>query len=210
MNKVKAAAVLLALGALTYASVLTEAFLGYPLSPVHSYLSELSAIDQASAPLVRTMDAIAGVAFAVAGALLWHARRGLIPAGLVLAGVATTLDAAFPMDCAESQAACLAQLEAHTSMSHTIHAVTSSLAGTGLIIVAVGAFMGGAWLARVLSGIVIVSMALQLVVIALGQPVGIPQRVQVTASVLLMLVLAWQMKGGADVGHSSRSRAHAA
>ncbi|QOR47384.1 DUF998 domain-containing protein [Trueperella pecoris] len=241
MNK-KLVAITLAMGALVYASVVTEIFLGYPLSPTRSYLSELSAIDQASAPLVRTMDAVAGVLFAAAGFALWmdHRRETgglavnappagglttepptgrwhsvhvgtlrivpgrLIAVGLMFAGLATTLDAAFPMDCAESEPGCLERLAMCTSFSHQAHAVTSSLAGTGLVVVAIGAFFGSR-LHQALSAIVVVGMVTQLLAIGTGLPVGIPQRVQIAASVLLMFVLAWDLwrKGEVHVGHSA-------
>ncbi len=241
------AAIVLTLGALSYASVLTEALLGYPLSPTLSYLSELSAVDQASSTLVRSMDAVAGVAFAAIGLYLWGARRrgaagallpgflppgadggglqgtmgrlveavpervrrALVPGGMALAGVMTVLDAGFPMDCAESEASCRAQLEAGASFSHLAHTLTSSLAGLGLVLVAAGALLAGTWAMRAVSAVAIVAMAVQLVAIATGLPVGIAQRVQVAASVILMLQLAWRM-GGSHVGDPARTGSRSA
>ncbi|KTF03656.1 hypothetical protein AQZ59_01444 [Trueperella bernardiae] len=257
------AAIALTLGALAYASVLTEAALGYPLSPTVSYLSELSAADQASSALVRSMDAAAGVAFAAVGFYLWSRRRGaardllpgvrwgsghageldaglagargglpgaaggagvggrlaglvpervlvaLVPGGMALAGIATVLDAAFPMDCAESVPSCRAQLEAGTSFSHLAHTVTSSLAGLGLVAVAVGALLAGTRVMQAVGAVVVGAMGVELVTIAAGWPVGIAQRVQVAASVVLMLMIAARM-GGGHVGDPARTGSRSA
>lgn len=254
------AAIALTLGALAYASVLTEAALGYPLSPTLSYLSELSAADQASSALVRSMDAAAGMAFAAVGFYLWSRRRGaardllpgvrwgsghageldaglagarggllggagvggrlarlvpervlvaLVPGGMALSGVATVLDAAFPMDCAESVPSCRAQLEAGTSFSHLAHTVTSSLAGLGLVAVAVGALLAGTRVMRAVGAVVVGAMGVELVTIAAGWPVGLAQRVQVAASVVLMLVIAARM-GGGHVGDPARTGSRSA
>ncbi|WP_143605491.1 DUF998 domain-containing protein [Trueperella pyogenes] len=232
----KVPAIALVVGALAYASVVTEAFLGYPLSPAFAYLSELSAIDQPSSPLVRSMDAIAGTLFAAVGLFLWRTPDGsrwlnatptsrlprflpnvlrklnghaLISSGLILAGVTTVLDAIFPMDCAESLATCRDQLAAGASLSHHAHTVTSSLAGLGLIMVAVGAFLTGSLIVRLVSSVVVIAMICQLAIIASQLPVGISQRVQVAASVILMLLLAWRI-GGGNVGNSTGSSTHTA
>lgn len=233
---VKVPAIALVVGALAYASVVTEAFLGYPLSPAHAYLSELSAIDQPSSSLVRAMDAVAGTLFTAVGLVLWHVPGGnrwlntapapvlpkflpdllrrlnghaLISSGLILAGTTTVLDAIFPMDCAESLATCRDQLAAGTSFSHHAHTVTSTLAGSGLIMVAVGAFLTGTLLVRFVSSVVVVAMVCQLAIIASQLPIGISQRVQVAASVILMLLLAWRI-GSGNVDNSPRSSTHTA
>ena len=227
---------LITVGAVFYSSFLIEIIAGYPLPPTRAFLSELAARNQATSPLLRTTDMIAGLCFTIAGLLaisprltprkhlpsspslrhhrLSYARaymnlaehwREYVSIGFLIAGIATILDSIFPMDCAESSPSCASYIAAGAaSISHHIHAVTSSFAGLGIMIIAGGAI--AAWrknhgrMAVILRWIawgVVVTMLTQIMALALGWPIGIVQRLQVVLTVVMFIVVAFLVAGSA-------------
>lgn len=124
--------------------------------------------------------------------------RTAMPIALATFGVATVLDAALPMDCATSIAECRAlERSGQVSLSHHLHAFTSSVAGAGIIAVCIifllltiGRTISGdrrwrAWVIRlgqIVAGVVLALLVGQLFFMAVGIPLGWVQRVQVLAT----------------------------
>ncbi|MBV1941014.1 DUF998 domain-containing protein [Streptomyces sp. BV286] len=131
-----AAAVLLALGALTYTAWALEAVLPTGLSPVHAYVSELAAADQPYGTLFRTTDLVAGVLVAAGGLLALRERPRGRPgalvgrAALVLFGTATAVDSRLPLSCTPTaDPVCAAQERTGlVPWAHSAHTVSSTVA----------------------------------------------------------------------------------
>lgn len=132
----------LAIGALLYMAWTIEALvLPERFDPLTSYVSELSARDQAGSWLFRLTDATAGACIAIgafaaslrsyAARIGWFALAGF--------GAATVVDTVFPMACAPSQSdACAVADRANTlGWVHTAHSVTSTTAGLLLVVAVV-------------------------------------------------------------------------
>lgn len=183
-----------------------------PLPPLYSWTSELGATNQPWGWVVRLCDVLAGAVM-----LRWvvlmvddhPVRRDLRSAGVVAAGVfgvATMADAMLPMSCASSvDAACLAAEKAgDLPWWHYGHSVTSTLAGSGLL-VASGAlsvsmrrrYPGGGAVLLSLFALIAVTLVWQLVSLlpAGSEPwlltvPGLAQRAQ------LVCTLAWWVTFG--------------
>lgn len=137
--------VLLVISAVFYATFLPEIGLGFPLDPVHAYLSEYAAADSPHRPIFVVCDSVASVTLMVAMVLLWReANRGrssngsgwewkqwVIAASLFMAGVFTIVDVIFPMPCAESLPGC-------ADAGLDMHLIASSIVVTFHVIAAVG------------------------------------------------------------------------
>ncbi|MFE1379963.1 DUF998 domain-containing protein [Streptomyces sp. NPDC058740] len=174
-NAPRAAAVLLALGALAYTAWVLEVVVRTGLDPVRTYVSELAAADQPLGGLFRATDLAAGL-LVLAGALAglaatgWHgpragagttwARREAGPRrpwllvgwlALALFGAATALDSRLPLSCAPTaDPECAARETAGlVPATHTAHAISSGLAMTGaltgMIALTVAARRHGPW-----------------------------------------------------------------
>ncbi len=210
---------LLVLAAVAYCGLLWEAALGYPVSPSSSYLSELAAADQPWRWVFRAGDLVAGSAALTAALLLLRslriaARRAVVGrltlAALAVFGSATVLDALLPLRCSPStDAACAAADAAGTlGFAHEAHSVTSTVAVSAAVVLAVGLVALG-WRARrsigagivpMVAGTVALAATLALSVLSLraelagGSPPGIVQRAQTLSFslVLLGLGLAWR------------------
>lgn len=155
----RAAAVLLALGALAYTAWVLEVVVRTGLDPVRTYVSELAAADQPLGGLFRATDLTAGL-LVLAGALTGLAatgrrgradragtswarrdpgpRRPWLPVGwlaLALFGAATAVDSRLPLSCAPTaDPECAARETAGlVPATHTAHAVSSSLAMAGAL-----------------------------------------------------------------------------
>jgi hypothetical protein len=165
-------ALMIAAGVL-YCSLILEVVAGFPLDIHRSFLSELSAQDQATAPYAQAMDLSTGVLLLVTAILARAAARanrdfaGLLISA-VLFGAGTILDALSPMDCAPSVSAACQAAETHgqAGADLVLHHVTSAVAGVGTVAMAVFALLvlrragwGGAWgrALAVLSGTVVVT-----------------------------------------------------
>ncbi|MGW0120703.1 DUF998 domain-containing protein [Streptomyces sp. NPDC003327] len=152
-NVTRAAAVLLALGALAYTAWVLEVVVRTGLDPVRTYVSELAAVDQPLGGLFRATDLVAGLlvlAGATAGLLATRRRPRtsgaeqpptggrLLTAGwlaLALFGAATAVDSRLPLSCAPTaDPECAARETAGlVPATHTAHAVSSGLAMTGAL-----------------------------------------------------------------------------
>ncbi|WP_017238942.1 DUF998 domain-containing protein [Streptomyces sp. SS] len=155
----RAAAVLLALGALAYTAWVLEVLVRTGLDPVRTYVSELAAADQPLGGLFRATDLTAGL-LVLAGAatgLAAAVRRGPAPApegtrpgrrprarerwalggwvALAVFGAATVADSRLPLSCTPTaDPECAARETAGlVPATHTAHAVSSSLAMTGAL-----------------------------------------------------------------------------
>ncbi|MEU0251622.1 DUF998 domain-containing protein [Streptomyces sp. NPDC006184] len=134
-------AVLGMMGALAYSSFVLEAFLHTGLSPLHSYVSELSVTDRPYAFLFRAGDITAGcgllaLAMALARQLPATRRRTSGCVALAVTAAASIGDGVWPMPCAPSldpvcRATDSADLDQQIGQIHTL----SSLAEfTGAIL----------------------------------------------------------------------------
>ncbi|KQX13050.1 hypothetical protein ASC82_10595 [Streptomyces sp. Root431] len=169
----RAAALLLALGALAYTAWLLEVLVRTGLDPVRTYVSELAAADQPLGGLFRATDLAAGL-LVLAGALAGLAatrRHGPWALGgwiaLAVFGAATVADSRLPLSCAPTaDPECAARETAGlVPATHLAHAVSSSLAMTGalaaMIALTVAARRYGHWrpLARTGPALVVLELA---------------------------------------------------
>ncbi|MFI8965115.1 DUF998 domain-containing protein [Streptomyces sp. NPDC053493] len=177
----RAAAVLLALGALAYTAWVLEVVLRTGLDPVRTYVSELAAADQPLGGLFRATDLTAGL-LVLAGATAGLAatarradarpvpRRPWLRGGLLalaLFGAATVADSRLPLSCAPTvDPECAARETAGlVPATHAAHAVSSTLAMTGalaaMLALTVAARRYGIWapLARLGPALVVAEFA---------------------------------------------------
>ncbi|WP_314615829.1 DUF998 domain-containing protein [Streptomyces stackebrandtii] len=169
----RAAALLLALGALAYTAWLLEVLVRTGLDPVRTYVSELAAADQPLGGLFRATDLAAGLlvlAGALAG-LVATRRHGPWALGgwiaLAVFGAATVADSRLPLSCAPTaDPECAARETAGlVPATHLAHAVSSSLAMTGalaaMVALTVAARRYGHWrpLARTGPALVVLELA---------------------------------------------------
>ena len=223
------AAVLLALGALTYTAWILEAVLATGLIPTRTYVSELAARNQPYGSLFRTADLVAGLL--VWGGGLLAVLRLPLPgrwasagwAGLVLFGTATAVDSRLPLSCAPTaDPACAAQERAGLlPVAHFAHSVSSTVALCGILVAMVALtltarrYAPGAPLAR--SGPALVALELAatawtLTAIAAleaghgGWGLGVTQRLQVGVIAVWLTVLAVSLVGRTTPGVSLRTR----
>lgn len=124
--------------------------------------------------------------------------RTAMPIALATFAIATVLDAVSPMDCATSIAECRArELSGQVSLSHHLHALTSAVAGAGIIAVCIifllltvgrPAPADGHWrhlvirIGQIMAALVLALLVGQLIFMAAGIPLGWVQRVQVLAT----------------------------
>ncbi|GAA2804691.1 DUF998 domain-containing protein [Streptomyces showdoensis] len=186
----RAAAVLLALGALAYTAWVLEVVVQTGLDPVRTYVSELAAADQPLGGLFRATDLTAGL-LVLAGALTglaatgWHGRAGgagtswarrepgprrpwLLAGWLALAlfGAATAVDSRLPLSCTPTaDPECAARETAGlVPATHTAHAVSSSLAMAGaltaMVALTVAARRYGLWRPLARTGPALVALEL--------------------------------------------------
>lgn len=140
----------------------------------------------------------------IAGIIRYLRQWPLVSVGLIIAGIATILDAIFPLDCAETLTECASRVEAgEVSISHNIHAVTSSLAGTGIIVVAVGVLVSATFqkmtVARIFAAVSLLLLVLQMLEMVVHLPIGITQRLHVVSVVAMFLTLGiGVLRSGAD------------
>lgn len=141
---------LLLVGAAAYAVWILSVWLRPDLSPLTSYVSELSAEDQSWSLLFRASDALAGSAIALAALLVlaragWRLRPEQVgwtwPLGwvaLATFGVTTVLDALTPMACAVTHDSWCATRESAGALPlhHQLHTVTSVVANAALLVAA--------------------------------------------------------------------------
>ncbi|GAB2750701.1 hypothetical protein GCM10027174_26680 [Salinifilum aidingensis] len=208
---------LLAAG-LLYAAWLAGPWVNPGMDVVDGYVSELAARDQPGSAFFRTGDVLAGLcatAAAVGGLRRRPGRRAVTGwAGVAVFGLATTTDAAFtPMDCAPFvDAACaVRELAGTLSLSHELHALTSSLAGAaalaGMAAFALAAAREGGpgppprwawtWLA-----VTAAATVLTLAALVLGTGAGVLQRVQL-AGISTWLVALAVCEGGGETCSTS-------
>ena len=204
-----ASGVALMLAGVAYASWVLGGWLNPRGDIRDGYLSELSAATQAHHVFFAAADIVAGllVVLAVLITVLSPsapgsaALRRLKPLPLALGwlflgmfGAATVADAALPMDCAPYRDTTCALLERsnHLSVSHQMHAITSSLAVIGAIAGMLALTVAVPRLRP--AGIVLAIIEIGAAVTSLpamfgGQWLGVIQRVQVaTVSVWLVAV----------------------
>lgn len=206
------ARILLVLAAIFYCGVLTEALLGWPLDPMSTFLSELAARDQPTSELFRSLDVASALSALAGSALLRHhvVGRGLPWLltfwGVIVLALATIADTALPLDCAVSFAECaLREQRGDVSAAHMLHTVTSTIAGTAGMCVALGTVWvwWGARSTAVRTAIVcmcvvtIVATIVTTVTALLSLTVGIDQRVQVVGLCLLIAAAGWTLTGPA-------------
>lgn len=131
------------LSAAAYSTWVIAPLVGSQLPWQTSFVSELYGEGQPFAHLFRASDALAGTALAIA-MLIWAAPR--TPAwwrvgrwSILGFGLATILDAIFPMSCTPSTDPICKQRDADFAvpLSHNIHNATSTLAGLFLLVAAV-------------------------------------------------------------------------
>ena len=150
-RRLLAAAVVMAVGAVLYCTMLLEAVYGFPLDLVHSTLSELAALNQPTSTVARSVDTASGVLF-IAGFLLLLplARRGRVAAiavlGVLVFGIGTVMADISPLPCAPSLSQHCQKLADHAAerapehegaLEFVVHLTTSGLASVGSVILAV-------------------------------------------------------------------------
>lgn len=199
-----------ATAAVTYASFLLESVLSPGPDVVNGYVSELSAADQPGHLVYNIGDFVTGglVIVAAVTALVTLRRRPWAVAGwlfLLMFGISTIADAAFPLDCAPSENTTCALLErsGRLSFSHQFHSVTSASAITcatvALFALSIAARRHGWWpslarwgrrlaLANVLAAVVVTAL------MTVGVWLGIAQRVQISILCLSLLLVAWALQ----------------
>ncbi|MDO5724510.1 MAG: DUF998 domain-containing protein [Flaviflexus sp.] len=204
------AAGLLTCGGLIYASALWEALAGYPINPAISFLSELAARDQPDGWIFRVTDAVSGTLIVLGTLLLmlgrprWGRLRWILTCALTLTGIGTVLDAASPMDCAESVPQCHERVtEGSVSIFHHLHIATSTVAATGIVIAALSYLAILAHRRDLVSrleaataaaaSILLLSLSVQGLLGLVGSPHGWAQRLQVLATAMFIMSIAWQL-----------------
>ncbi|MEU3794232.1 DUF998 domain-containing protein [Streptomyces fructofermentans] len=134
-----AAAVLIAPGGLAHCAWVLEAVLPTGLTPTRACVSELAAGDQPYGALLRGTDLAAGVLVRAGGLSAPRSASGrgrrmrAGPAGLVLFGAASALDACPPLDCAPTADAVCAARE-HAGLVPAAHGLTRALALCGALV----------------------------------------------------------------------------
>ncbi|GAA1550620.1 hypothetical protein GCM10009804_03990 [Kribbella hippodromi] len=148
--------------AVIYCSLILEAIAGFPLNVHISFLSELSARDQATSPYARAMDLVSSLLTLTAVVLSRRARnvRWEISGVLIstaLFAIGTMFDSFMPMACAPSVGtACRDSEEAggQAGFALMLHEATSTIAGAGTIALGVFAVLAirrygwGGWFAK--------------------------------------------------------------
>ncbi|MFE4614930.1 DUF998 domain-containing protein [Streptomyces sp. NPDC056747] len=216
----KAAAVLLGLGALAYTAWLLEVLVATGLDPVRTYVSELAAADQPLGGLFRATDLAAGLlvlAGALAGLAATRRPRRHEPwalggwIALAVFGAATAADSRLPLSCAPTaDPECAARETAGlVPATHLAHAVSSSLAMTGvlaaMVALTVAARRYGHWrpLARTGPALVVLELAATVWTLAAVAAfeagkgtwsLGAGQRLQVLLVAVWLAVLAGSLR----------------
>jgi hypothetical membrane protein len=195
--------------AVSYSSWVLEAFLNPRIDVFDGYVSELSARDQPYHVVFSAGDFITGVlTIIVAGtALILLRRRPLAVTGwifLLLFGIWAIGDAVFSMDCAPSMdtTCALRERAEKVSFSHQFHDVTSSMVIfcgiAAILLLSIAARRYGWWptlarwgwmLATVEAGFAIGTLVLMLI----GEWLGLAQRIQITILCLALFVIAWAL-----------------
>ncbi|RFU85457.1 DUF998 domain-containing protein [Streptomyces triticagri] len=139
----RAADVLLLLGAVAYSAWLTEMFVATGLDPLRTYVSELAAEGEPLGRLLRSTDLAAGLLLTAAAATALAAGRrprsrwavtGLT--ALAVFGAATVADSRVPLSCTPTADPACAEREAAGLVpgTHVAHTYTSSLAVTAALV----------------------------------------------------------------------------
>ncbi|MFG2085061.1 MULTISPECIES: DUF998 domain-containing protein [unclassified Spirillospora] len=214
--------VLTVVAAIAYATFLVGSVLNPDLDFFNGYVSELSAADQPFHYIYGAGDLVTGVLtiLVALSTLRKLTRRPLATAGwtfLGLFGLFAIGDAAFPLDCAPSMDTwcALRERSGHVSLSHELHAVTSSavvicwLAALLLLSLAARRYRWWPALARWgwrLALVQTVLAACTLTAMYMGQWLGVVQRVQICVLCLGLLVIAWALHADRrDAAHTARA-----
>jgi heme A synthase len=195
--------------AVTYASFVLESLLSPDPDVVNGYVSELSASDQPNHLVYNVGDFVTGalVIIAAAAALVTSCRRPWAVAGwifLLMFGVATIGDAAFPLDCAPSEntACALRERAGQVSFSHQFHSVTSASAITcatvALYVLSIAARRYGWWPSlarwgRPLAGANVLAAIAVTTLMTVGVWLGLAQRLQIIILCLNLVLVAWAL-----------------
>jgi hypothetical membrane protein len=211
--------ILCLVAAISYSSWVLEAFLSPGIDFLDGYVSELSANDQPYHTVFSGGDFVTGVLTIIVAvtALLRLRRRRLAVVGwisLLVFGIWAIGDAVFSMDCAPSMdtGCALRERAEQVSFSHQFHSVTSSVvifSGiVSILALSLAARRYGWWPALARWGWVLAvaeacCAIATLVLMLLGQWLGLAQRIQVTILCLALFVIAWALlaergRGAAD------------
>ncbi|QIK84541.1 DUF998 domain-containing protein [Sanguibacter sp. HDW7] len=193
----------LVLAGLLMSGLLPEALVGFPLDVRSTYVSELMAADQPHGFLVRVIDGT-GAALVLAALVVLVAAHGLpahwfgwaVAGSLLVLAVATVGDDVARLDCGISRPACIALEEAgDVSFMHTIHGVTSTVAGFAAFALAVVVLVGrgrtwrapAAWPVLVPAAVLLGTSGVVAAVGLLGgEPWGLVQRLQLLCVAMLV------------------------
>jgi hypothetical protein len=202
-------AVLCGIAAISYSSWILGVFLNPGSGVRDGYVSELSANDQPYHTIFAAGDFMTGaLTIVVASTALARLRRR--PAAvigwlaLLLFGVGAIGDAVFTLDCAPSldTGCALRERAAHVSLSHQLHALTSSIvifAGVAAVLaLSMAARRYGWWPAlarwgRVLAVAEAGCAVATLVLMLRGESLGLAQRLQISILCLALFVIAWAL-----------------
>jgi hypothetical protein len=195
--------------AISYSSWVLEMFLSPGIDVFDGYVSELSANDQPYHLIFSGGDLITGVlTIVVAVTALVRLRRSPLAvtgwACLLSFGVWAIGDAVFSMDCAPSMdtGCALRERAEQVSFSHEFHNVTSSMvivSGIAAILaLSLAARRYGWWPALARWGWMLaiaeaVLAVATLVLMLIGEWLGLAQRLQITILCLALLVIAWAL-----------------
>lgn len=191
------------LAAFVYATFILEFFLGYPLDPVKSFLSEYAALDSPYRPLFAGADvtysvgSIIGVGLVAAtGWLRAHRSGAFVALAVVGAALFTLLDVAFPMQCAESLPYCpVSGVDMHLVMSVLVSTCHNVIALTMIWMWIKHRGSGHSMLTNPVLLVIAVAYVVCSVALSAGSItdpiVGIVQRVQVGIICLLIAALPW-------------------
>ncbi|SFQ74145.1 Protein of unknown function [Amycolatopsis arida] len=211
------AVTLLLVGGLGYSAWLLEAVLPLGLSPVHSYTTEASALDQPYSRLFRVADVGSGAAFVLAVPFLLR----LVPAqfwprmsvtAIGLFGMNLLVAAAYPLDCARSASEQCRQRIATDEVptAHWVHVATWTF--TVLLYLASCAcaerwWPEGFWRRAARTAFVLVlASALGMVALELlagGRYVGLLERFQLLTMVALLVVGTAYLLDSARLRHAA-------
>lgn len=199
-RKVPVVAGCCACAAVLYSLWLLAPWLNPDLDALNGYVSELAARDQPDSWLFRSGDGLTGLltaAAAVVGIRQSDGRGRLGWGGLGVFGIATGIDGALtPMTCASfvDSGCAVQELVGALPATHTLHEVTSSVAGVAVLVAMGGlartgigppARWGWAWCS--VTGL---AMVLTLGALWIGTGAGVVQRVQLSGVATWLIALA--------------------
>lgn len=204
------------IASISYSSWVLEVFLNPHIDVFDGYVSELSARDQPYHLVFSLGDLITGVLTIIvaATALIRLRRRPLAVAGWIFFlsfGIWAIGDSVFSMDCAPSidTGCALRERAGLVSFSHQFHDVTSGMvifSGImAVLVLSIAARRYGWWpsLARWGWLLAIMEAALSigtLVLMLIGEWLGLAQRVQITILCVALFVIAWALLDDGPAG----------